>query len=66
MEKLTAEEKGVARLFTVEILFCHIHVNIIICTPYATGNLDASSCKFPDSKGKRYFNICRENILFLF
>ena len=23
-----------------------------------TGNLDFSSCKFPDSKGKRYFNIC--------
>ena len=25
-----------------------------------TGNLVLSSCKFPDSKGKRYFNICRK------
>ena len=25
-----------------------------------TGNLVCSSCKFPDSKGKRYFNICRK------
>ena len=23
-----------------------------------TGNLVCSSCKFPDSKGKRYFDIC--------
>ena len=29
-----------------------------------TGNLVCSSCKFPDSKGKRYFNICRENFHF--
>ena len=26
-----------------------------------TGNLVCSSCKFPDSKGKRYFDICSEN-----
>ena len=26
-----------------------------------TGNLVCSSCKFPDSKGKRYFDICHEN-----
>ena len=26
-----------------------------------TGNLVCSSCKFPDSKGKRYLNICHEN-----
>ena len=26
-----------------------------------TGNLVCSSCKFPDSKSKRYFAICREN-----
>ena len=25
------------------------------------GNLVFSSCKFPDSKGKRYFNICCKN-----
>ena len=25
------------------------------------GNLVCSSCKFPDSKGKIYFEICREN-----
>ena len=25
-----------------------------------TGNLVCSSCKFPDSKGKRYFNIFRK------
>ena len=30
------------------------------------GNLVCSSCKFPDSKGKRYFEICRENSQFLF
>ena len=24
------------------------------------GNLVCSSCKFPDSKGKRYFDICWE------
>ena len=29
--------------------------------PKRTGNLVCSSCKFPDSNGKRYFNICREN-----
>ena len=28
-----------------------------------TGNLFFTSCKFPDSKGKRYFDICRENFL---
>ena len=28
------------------------------------GNLVCSSCKFPDSKGKIYFNICRENSSF--
>ena len=27
-----------------------------------TGNLVCSSCKFPDSRGKRYFEICRENL----
>ena len=27
-----------------------------------TGNLVSSSCKFPDSKGKRYFKICCENL----
>ena len=27
-----------------------------------TGNFVCSSCKFPDSKGKRYLEICRENI----
>ena len=27
-----------------------------------TGNLGCSSCKFPDSKGSRYFDICNENI----
>ena len=27
--------------------------------------LVCSSCKFPDSKGKRYFDICRENFHFL-
>ena len=26
-----------------------------------TENLVCSSCKFPDPKGKRYFDICREN-----
>ena len=26
-----------------------------------TGNLVCSSCKFTDSKGKRYSDICREN-----
>ena len=26
-----------------------------------TGNSVCSSCKFPDSKGKRYFDICSEN-----
>ena len=25
------------------------------------GNLVCSSCKLPDSKGKRYFDICHEN-----
>ena len=31
-----------------------------------TGNLVCSSCiqVFPDSKGKRYFDICRENSQF--
>ena len=29
-----------------------------------TGNLVCSSCKFHDSKGKRYFNICHENSQF--
>ena len=29
-----------------------------------TGNLVCSSCKFPDSKGKRYFEICSENLHF--
>ena len=27
-----------------------------------TGNLVCSSCKFPDSKGKRYFDFCHENV----
>ena len=30
-----------------------------------TGNLVCSSCKFTDSKGKRYFDICCENFHFL-
>ena len=30
-----------------------------------TGKLVCSSCKFPDSKGKIYFNICCENSQFL-
>ena len=30
-----------------------------------TGNLVGSSCKFPDSKGKRYFYNCRVNSLFV-
>ena len=29
-----------------------------------TGNLVCSGCKFPDSKGKRCFDICRENFHF--
>ena len=29
-----------------------------------TGNFFCSSCKFPDTKGKRYFDICRENSQF--
>ena len=29
-----------------------------------TGNLVYSSCKFPDSNGKRYFEICHENLQF--
>ena len=29
-----------------------------------SGNLVCSSCKFPDSKGKRYFDICREHFHF--
>ena len=29
-----------------------------------TWNLVCLSCKFPDSKGKRYFDICRENFTF--
>ena len=29
-----------------------------------TGNLVCSSCKFPDSKGKGYCDICRENLHF--
>ena len=29
-----------------------------------TGNLVFPSCKFPDSKGKRDFDICRENFNF--
>ena len=32
----------------------------------STGNLVCSSCKFPDSKGKRYFYICCENSQFFF
>ena len=32
--------------------------NLEICQN--TGNLVCSSCKFPDSKGKRYFNFCRK------
>ena len=31
-----------------------------------TGNLICSSCKFSDSKGKIYFDICHENSQFLF
>ena len=31
-----------------------------------TGNLVCSSCKFPDSKGKRYFDICHESSQILF
>ena len=31
-----------------------------------TGNLVCSSCKFPDSKGKRYFDTCSENSHFFF
>ena len=31
-----------------------------------TGNLVCSSCKFPDSKGKQYFDICRENCQIVF
>ena len=27
-----------------------------------TGNLVCSCCKFPDSKGKRYFDICHKNL----
>ena len=30
-----------------------------------TGNLVCSRCKFPDSKGKRYFDIHHENFLIL-
>ena len=33
--------------------FCQ-NIEILVC----------SSCKFPDSKGKRYFDICRENSQF--
>ena len=29
-----------------------------------TGNLGCSSCKLPDSKGERYFDICHENFQF--
>ena len=29
-----------------------------------TGNWVCPSCKFPDSKGKRYFDICCENFHF--
>ena len=29
-----------------------------------TGNFVCSSCKFPDSKGKGYCDICRENFHF--
>ena len=29
-----------------------------------TGNLVCSRCKFPDSKGNRYFKICRNFFLF--
>ena len=29
-----------------------------------TGNLVCASCKFPDSKDKGYFDICRENVKF--
>ena len=31
------------------------------CICVCIGNLVCSSCKFPDSKGKRYFDICRKN-----
>ena len=31
-----------------------------------TGNLVCSRCKFPDSKSKRYFEICCENLQFFF
>ena len=31
--------------------------------PVKTGNLEFG-CKFPDSKGKRYFDICLENFQF--
>ena len=31
-----------------------------------TGNLVCASCKFPYSKGKRCFDICRENFQFFF
>ena len=30
------------------------------------GNLGCSSCKFPESKGKTYFEICCENHQFFF
>ena len=30
-----------------------------------TGNLVCSNCGFPDSKAKRYFNICGENYQYL-
>ena len=29
-----------------------------------TGNLVCSTYKFPDSEGKRYYDICRENFQF--
>ena len=31
-----------------------------------TGNFVCSSCKFPDFKGKRYFEICHENLQIIF
>ena len=31
-----------------------------------TGNLVCSSCKFPDSKGKRYLEICCESFHYFF
>ena len=31
-----------------------------------TGNLVCSSCKFPDSKGKRHFDSCSENFQMFF